>query len=93
MPGSDELYPPFQYGWGWLLLAFGILLLLIAAAWLIVALTRPRRDLTLTRDAQGPTLLTTDVLSQLRVEYFDRIQRIEDDYRARALSALSLIHI
>ncbi|AQY00153.1 hypothetical protein LJR044_000116 [Microbacterium foliorum] len=87
MPGSDELYPPFQYGWGWLLLAFGILLLLIAAAWLIVALTRPRRDLTLTRDAQGPTLLTTDVLSQLRVEYFDRIQRIEDDYRARALSA------
>ena len=53
----------------------------------MVALTRPRRDLTLTRDAQGPTLLTMDVLSQLRVEYLDRIQHIEDDYRARTLSA------
>ena len=41
MPGSDELYPPAQYGWGWILLAFGILILLIAAAWLLVALTRP----------------------------------------------------
>jgi len=87
MPGSDELYPPFQYGWGWILLAFGILLLLVAAAWLVVVLTRPRRDLTLTGQAQEPVLLTTDVLSQLRVEYLDRIQRIEDDYRARTLSA------
>lgn len=87
MPGSDELYPPAQYGWGWILLSFGILILLIAGAWLLVALTRPRRDLTLTSEAQGPQLLTTDVLSQLRVEYLDRIQRIEDDYRARTLSA------
>ena len=54
MPGSDELYPPFQYGWGWLLLAFGILLLLIAAAWLIVALTRPRRDLCLLYTSPSP---------------------------------------
>ncbi|SEB37197.1 hypothetical protein [Microbacterium hydrocarbonoxydans] len=87
MPGSDELYPPFQYGWGWMLLAIGILILLIAAAWLVVGLTRPRRDLTLASAAQGPTLLTVDVLSQLRVEYLERIQRIEDDYRARSLSA------
>ncbi|MEN0023460.1 hypothetical protein MRBLWO14_001726 [Microbacterium sp. LWO14-1.2] len=87
MPGSDELYPPAQYGWGWMLLAIGILLLLIAGAWLVIVLTRPRRDLTLVRDGQGATLQTVDVLSQLRVEYLDAIQHIEDDYRARTLSA------
>ncbi|WP_091228656.1 hypothetical protein [Microbacterium sp. 3J1] len=87
MPGSDELYPPAQYGWGWILLAIGILLLLIVAAWMVVLLTRPRRDLTLTGQTQGPVLQTMDVLSQLRVEYMERIQRIEDDYRGRTLSA------
>lgn len=87
MPGSDELYPPAQYGWGWMLLAIGILLLLIAATWAVIALTRPRRSLTLPGEAQGASLQTMDVLSQLRVEYLDRIQLIEDDYRARRLSA------
>lgn len=87
MPGPDELYPPAQYGWGWIVLAIGILLLLVAAAWLVAALTRPRRDLTLTRPGEIPVLLTVDVLSALRVEYLDRIGRIEDDYRARTLSA------
>lgn len=89
MPGSDELYPPAQYGWGWILLAIGILVLLVGIAWLVVALTRPRRDLTLTRAGDVPTLQTVDVLSQLRVEYLDRIQHIEDDYRARTLTARS----
>ncbi|PCE15710.1 hypothetical protein AUC47_12605 [Microbacterium sp. SZ1] len=87
MPGSDELYPPAQYGWGWILLAIGILLLLVAGAWLVIAVTKPRRDLTLIRDGQGATLQTVDVLSQLRVEYLQAIQHIEDDYRARTLSA------
>ncbi|WP_144875705.1 hypothetical protein [Microbacterium sp. 1.5R] len=87
MPGSDELYPPAQYGWGWMLLAIGILLLLVAGAWLLIVLTRPRRDLTLTREGQGATLQTVDVLSQLRMEYLDAIQHIEDDYRARSLTA------
>src|SRR5690349_10605059 len=87
MPGSDELYPPGQYGWGWILLAIGILLLLIVGAWVVSLLTRPRRDLTLTAGQQQPVLQTADVLSQLRVEYLQSIQRIEDDYRARTLSA------
>ena len=86
MTGSDELYPPAQYGWGWILLAIGILVLLVAAAWAVVLLTRPRRELAATDETQQP-LLTMDVLSQLRVEYLERIQRIEDDYRARRLSA------
>lgn len=87
MPGSDELYPPAQYGWGWMLLAIGVLVLLIAAAWIVVLLTRPRRDLSAAGQRQDPGLMTVDVLTQLRVEYLERIQRIEDDYRGRTLSA------
>jgi hypothetical protein len=85
MPGTDELYPPAQYGWGWMLLAIGILLLLITAAWLVVLLTRPRRADT-TGDVTQPPLRTEDVLSQLRTEYFAEIEKIETDYRERRLS-------
>ncbi|WP_350350587.1 hypothetical protein ABS642_14030 [Microbacterium sp. A8/3-1] len=87
MPGSDELYPPAQYGWGWMLLAIGILALLVLGAWLLIVLTRPRRVLSTAGEAQGPTLLTVDVLSQLRTEYLERIQMVESDYRERKLSA------
>lgn len=87
MPGSDELYPPAQYGWGWMLLAIGILLLLVLGAWLLIMLTRPRRALTTATEAPGPQLLTVDVLSQLRTEYLERIRMVETDYRERTLSA------
>ncbi len=87
MPGSDELYPPAQYGWGWMLLAIGILALLVLGAWLLIVLTRPRRALSTAGEAQGPTLLTVDVLSQLRTEYLERIRMVESDYRERKLSA------
>ncbi|MFF3026336.1 hypothetical protein [Microbacterium sp. NPDC057944] len=86
MPGSDELYPPFQYSGWWLLLAFGILAVLILAAWLLIVLTRPRRGVA-QPDAAHPGPLTVDVLSQLRIEYLDRIQLVEADYRAGKLSA------
>ncbi|MCT1478594.1 hypothetical protein [Microbacterium sp. p3-SID336] len=86
MPGSDELYPPAQYGWGWMLLAFGILALLILGAWLLIVLTRPRRT-GAAAPAGTATPTTLDVLSQLRTEYLERIQRVEDDYRGRRLSA------
>lgn len=85
MPGSDELYPPAQYGWGWMLLAIGVLILLIAAAWLVIMLTRPRRSMVVAEAGQPP-VPTADVLSQLRTEYFERIQQIETDYRERRLS-------
>lgn len=84
MPVSDELYPPAQYGWGWVLLAFGILALMVAVVWIVIALTRPRRE-TAVRGEQQP-LPTGDVLSQLRMEYLERVQQIETDYRERRLS-------
>lgn len=85
MPGTDELYPPAQYGWGWMLLALGILLLLVTLAWLVVLLTRPRR-IEASADAAEPPLRTEDVLSQLRTEYSAEIEKIETDYRERRLS-------
>ncbi|MGH3690707.1 MAG: hypothetical protein ACRDT7_11165 [Microbacterium sp.] len=87
MPGSDELYPPAQYGWGWMLLAFGILALLIAGAWLLIALTRPRRTLSYADEEAGHAPLIIDVLSQLRTEYLARIQQIESEYTERRISA------
>ncbi|MFK0239422.1 hypothetical protein ACIQTX_01070 [Microbacterium sp. NPDC090281] len=87
MPGSDELYPPAQYGWGWMLLAFGILALLIAGAWLLIVLTRPRRAVSFADENAGQAPLVIDVLSQLRTEYLTRIQQIETDYTERRLSA------
>jgi hypothetical protein len=39
-----ELYPPVQYEWWWLALAVALLVALAAGAWLVWALTRPRRQ-------------------------------------------------
>ncbi|MGB3373691.1 MAG: hypothetical protein WBA87_00945 [Microbacterium sp.] len=81
MPASDELYPPAQYGWGWILVAIGVLLLLGAAAWLLVFFTRPRRSITLPGAASyAPP--SGEVLNQLRTEYLADVQRIEDAYRS-----------
>jgi len=89
MPATDELYPPAQYGWGWLLLALGILALLALAGWLVVFLTRPRRSIQVPGATQQITPPTGDVLSMLRTEYDAEIGRIEADYRAGRLSARS----
>lgn len=87
MSVPDELYPPAQYGWGWMLLAIGIIALLIAAGWLLLFLTKPRRSLMLPGQAQTHTPPTGDVLGMLRMEYNDRIARVEADYLSGALSA------
>jgi hypothetical protein len=70
-----------------MLLAIGILLLLIGGAWLLIALTRPRRRLPASDGDAGQPPLFVDVLSQLRTEYLGRIQAIENGYRARELTA------
>lgn len=81
MSGADELYPPAQYGPGWILLAIGVLLLLAGAAWLVVVLTRPRRTLAVAAPLPVPAL-TADVAAVLRQEYLGAIAQIEADYRA-----------
>lgn len=87
MSGSDELYPPAQYGWGWMLLAVGILAVLILAAWIVVVLTRPKRRLELAGAAPlGPTRID-EVLAVLRTEYLQQIDRIEAAYGAGDIDA------
>lgn len=86
MSGTDELYPPAQYGWGWILLAIGVLVLVAGAAWLVVVLTRPRRAVAFTAPAAAP-MLAADVATVLRQEYLGTIAQIEADYRAGLLDA------
>jgi hypothetical protein len=86
MSGTDELYPPAQYGWGWILLAIGVLALLAGAAWLVVVLTRPRRAVAFTAPTAAP-MLAADVATVLRQEYLGSIAQIEADYRAGLLDA------
>ncbi len=87
MSAPDELYPPAQYGWGWIVLGLGVIALLVLAGWLLVMLTRPKRSIMM--HGQGPqtTPPTDDVLTMLRTEYTDEIGRIEAAYRAGTLSA------
>jgi len=88
MSATDELYPPVQYGWGWILLALGVLALLVIAWWLLLLLTRPKRSLTI--HGQPPVIPPAgEVLSMLRTEYNVEIGRVEAAYRAGALSARS----
>ncbi|MGM7699882.1 hypothetical protein [Microbacterium sp. A84] len=87
MSGTDELYPPAQYGWGWMLLAIGIIAVLILAAWLLIFLTRPRRATSVQDPPPQITPPTGEVLSMLRMEYNDRISQIEAGYRTGALTA------
>jgi len=85
MSGVDELYPPAQYGWGWMLLAFGILVALLAAAWLVWFLTRPRASAP--PPVVAPLPLLSDVRLALREEYLVTIQGIEDAYQAGEIDA------
>jgi|GEM_PF-491159 len=80
--GSDQLYPPAQYGWGWILLAIGILTLLAGAAWLVIVLTRPRRAIAVAEAPVPVPGFTADVATVLRQEYVGTIAQIEADYRA-----------
>lgn len=81
MPASDELYPPAQYGGGWLLLALGILVLLILAAVLVIVLTRPRRSITV--PGLGSVMpATAGLFAQLRADYLNQIALIEQAHQA-----------
>jgi hypothetical protein len=81
MPEDDLLYPPAQYGPGWVLLVVAMVVLAIVAAVLIRVLTRPRRPVI------SPLADPAAVLSQLRGEYRTRIDEIEQQARAGEIDA------
>ena len=76
MPDDDLLYPPIQYGAGWLLLLLAIIVLLILGGVLVAVLTRPKRP------ATPPAPHPAVALMQLRGEYLARIDDV--DRRARS---------
>src|SRR3954447_14080926 len=86
MSAPDELYPPAQYGGGWMLLALGVIALLIVAGWLLLHFTRPVRSVSTPEQLPLNAPPTADVLSMLRVEYDVRIGQIDAAYRAGTLS-------
>lgn len=86
MPAADELYPPAQYGGIWLLLAFAVIAALIAAAWLLIALTRPKRSIALPGQPSQAPPATAEILGMLRTEYSDRIDRIAVAHRDGSLT-------
>ena len=81
MPDDDLLYPPAQYGVGWLLLVFAIVVVAILVGLLVRWLTRPRRLATV------PTADPHAVIAQLRGEYRTRIDEIERQATAGELDA------
>lgn len=87
MSAPDELYPPTQYGWGWLVLALGILALLALAAWLLFLLTKPQRSTVMSDHVPTQLPPTGEILNMLRMEYNDQISQIEGEYRAGTISA------
>ncbi len=84
MQGPDEFYPPYQYGWGWLLLAVGLIALVLVAWALVLWFTRMEKP---PKQSTKPSVpVTADVLTQLRYEYAARIDQIEAAYTAGAMS-------
>lgn len=81
MPADDILYPPVQYGAGWLLLVLAIVALLVLGGVLVHVLTRPRR--LSTQPSADPQL----VLGQLRTEYLAELDRVEQRVRGGELDA------
>ncbi|MBV0894965.1 hypothetical protein [Microbacterium sp. NC79] len=84
MQGPDEFYPPYQYGWGWLALAIGLIALVLVAWALVLWFTRMQKPPKETTQPHVP--VTTDVLTQLRYEYAARIDQIEHAYTEGALA-------
>lgn len=85
IPPEGELYPPDQYSSGWVALAIALVIVVVAAAWLIAALTSPRRA-----PAMAPRLSLGQreaAIVQLRNEYLHRISSIEGRYLEGSLDA------
>jgi len=86
---TDELYPPIQYGWIWLLLAAGILVLLVGVIALILVLTRPRPPRPSDPTPRRPL---GEELESLRSGYLQRIDEIERAYADGGISARRANH-
>lgn len=87
MSEIEGLYPPAQYGWGWLLLAFGVIALVIAVGMLVLWATRPRYKLTKQTAGTAPEVNGDAITAALRAEYLERLRYIEHAYETGDIDA------
>lgn len=87
MSDIEDLYPPAQYGGGWLLLAVGVIALVIAIWMLVLWLTRPRYSMTRQRESSSPAVDSAAITAALRAEYLERLRVIEHGYASGELDA------
>ncbi len=87
MSDIDGLYPPAQYGWGWLLLAFGVIALVIVVGALVLWVTRPRYSLSRQTRSTAPSVDGAAMTAALRAEYLDRLRLVEEAYALGAVDA------
>ncbi len=88
MSELEDLYPPAQYGGGWLLLALGIVALGLIAVYAVLWFTRPRYSLT--KHTQGPMPEGIDahaITQALRNEYLTRLEQVQHAYLSGAIDA------
>lgn len=87
MSEIEDLYPPAQYGWGWLLLAFGVIALVLAVGILVLWATRPRYSITKQTTSTLPAVDGAAMTAALRAEYLDRLRLIEQAYASGEVDA------
>ena len=81
----DDLYPPAQYAWGWLIAAFAVIILFVAITWVVTSMTR--QEFVLDDDGIPDVPLTSaEVVARLQREYAAGIDGVEANYRAGKLS-------
>lgn len=87
MSEIDGLYPPAQYGWGWLLLAFGVIALVIVTGIVVLWATRARYSLSKQSATTTPTFDSAAITNALRAEYLDRLRLVEQAYASGSVDA------
>ncbi|GAA3591598.1 hypothetical protein GCM10022198_14420 [Klugiella xanthotipulae] len=86
MPGNGELYPPGQYGIGWLYVALAVIALGIGLYLLVSFLTRPKNALRpVAAVSSAPPLVGPEMLNQLRYEYLAQLDVVESRFRSGEL--------
>lgn len=86
MSELEDLYPPAQYGGGWLLLALGIVAAALLVLFAVMWFTRPRYSLTTMTQGPLPDEVDAHAITQaLRNEYLVRLDAVQRDYQSGAI--------
>ena len=88
MSELEDLYPPAQYGGGWLLLALGIVALALLTAYLVLWFTKPKYSFTTRSQGPLPDDIDPNAITQaLRNEYLARLEHVQHAYLSGTIDA------